>query len=379
MRITFLTPADNMTGGTRVIATYARLLQQRGHAVQVVSNAPNVPTLRQRWQALRSGAAGSRRPAPPAPAGHLAQAGVPHRVLERPRPITANDVPDADVVIATWWETAVWMHALPATKGRRVHLVQGHEVWTGGDVRQRVHAALRLPNRKIAISLALAREIEAELGDVHLSVVPNAVDLGLFDAPLRQRGQPPTVGFIYARTPIKGSDLCARACELARRRIPDLRVLAFGVDTPCADWPLPAGSEFVHLPAQHRIPGLYARCDAWLFGSRLDSFGLPILEAMACRTPVVGVPIGAAPDLLSAGGGVLLPEATPEAMADALVQVCSGLADDWDRLSAQAHERAHRYSWDDATNRLLGLLQDDGAPTPPSLTTNTQALADEIA
>jgi glycosyltransferase involved in cell wall biosynthesis len=358
MKITFLTPADNLTGGTRVIATYARLLQQRGHAVQVVSNAPDVPTLRQRWQALRRGE-GLRTDAP-APAGHIAQSGVPHRVLERPRPITAHDVPDADLVIATWWETAVWMHGLPAAKGRRVHLIQGHEVWTGGEVRARVHAALRLPNRKIAISSALAREIEAEVGDLRIGVVPNAVDLALFDAPLRCRSQPPTVGFIYARTPIKGSDLCARACELARRRIPDLRVLAFGVDTPSADWPLPAGAEFIHRPAQPLIPGLYAACDVWLFGSRLDSFGLPILEAMACRTPVVGVPIGAAPELLSAGGGVLLPEASAEAMAEALVQVISGPAQRWDHLSAQAHERAHRYSWDDATNRLLSQLQDDG-------------------
>lgn len=361
MKISFLTPADNLTGGTRVIATYARLLQQRGHTVQVVSNAPDVPTWRQRWHALRRGQRSGARPLAP---GHLAQCGVPHHVLDRPRPITAGDLPGADVVVATWWETAVWMHALPAAKGRRVHLIQGHEVWTGGDVRQRVHAALRLPNRKIAISAALAREIEAELGDLRIAVVPNAVDLGLFDAPVRRRGRPPTVGYIYARTPIKGSDLCARACELARRRMPELQVLAFGVDTPCAEWPLPAGAEFVHLPVQQRIPGLYAQCDAWLFGSRLDSFGLPILEAMACRTPVVGVPVGAAPDLLATGGGVLLAQATPEAMADALVQVCSGPAEHWDRLSAQAHEQAHRYSWGDATDRLEALLRDD---TPTAL------------
>lgn len=379
MKITFLTPADNLTGGTRVIATYARLLQQRGHAVQVISNAPDVPTLRQRWQALRRSEGWARPPSASTPAGHIAQSGVLHRVLERPRPITANDVPDADVVIATWWETAVWMHALPAAKGRHVHLIQGHEVWTGGEVRARVHATLRLPNRKIAISSALAREIEAELGDLCIGVVPNAVDLGLFDAPVRRRGEPPTVGFIYARTPIKGSDLCARACELARRRIPDLRVLAFGVDTPSDDWPLPAGADFVHRPAQPLIPGLYAACDAWLFGSRLDSFGLPILEAMACRTPVVGVPIGAAPELLSTGGGVLLSEATAEAMADALVDVCSGPAEHWDRLSAQAHERAHRYSWEDATSRLLGLLQDNGATASRLQAVTTPQLAGGLA
>jgi glycosyltransferase involved in cell wall biosynthesis len=355
MKINILTPSDNLTGGTRVIATYARLLQQRGHSVTVVSNAPDRLSLRQRWQALRHG----RSPRSPAhPPGHIAMAGVPHHTLDRPRPIVATDLPDADVVIATWWETAVWAHRLPPSKGRPVHLIQGYEVWTGGEVRDRVHAALRLPGRKIAISQALARQICAALGDLRIDVVPNAVDVGLFNAPARERNHPPTVGFIYARSPIKGADLCARACALAQRQLPGLRVLAFGVDQPSAGWPLPAGAEFVHRPAQQLLPSLYARCDAWLFGSRLDSFGLPILEAMACRTPVIGVPVGAAPDLLGGGCGVLLPDASPEAMADALVQLCTGPAARWAALSAAAHDRVHGYSWDDATAALDALLQD---------------------
>ena len=362
MKISFLTPSDNLTGGTRVIATYARLLQQRGHQVTVVSNAPDRLSLRQRWLALRQG----RWPRSPAsPPGHIAMAGVPHHTLDRPRPIVAADLPDADVVIATWWETAVWAHRLPPAKGRRVHLIQGYEVWTGGQVRDRVHAALRLPGRKVAISDALAREIHGELGDVRIDVVPNAVDVGLFNAPQRQRNSPPTVGFIYARSPIKGSDLCARACALARQRLPGLRVLAFGVDLPSADWPLPAGAQFVHRPAQQLLPSLYARCDAWLFGSRLDSFGLPILEAMACRTPVIGVPVGAAPDLLATGGGMLLPDASPETMADALVQLCAGPAARWATMSAAAHHRAHGYSWDDATTALDALLHDAAGAIDP--------------
>lgn len=40
MRITFIMPADDLTGGNRVVATYARLLQARDHRVQVVCNAP---------------------------------------------------------------------------------------------------------------------------------------------------------------------------------------------------------------------------------------------------------------------------------------------------------------------------------------------------
>jgi glycosyltransferase involved in cell wall biosynthesis len=349
MRFTFLTPSDNLTGGTRVIATYARELQRRGHEVCVVSNAPDRPSSwRQRLRDWR---------APPAvQRGHIALSGVPHRVLERPRAVNAGDLPEADVLIATWWETAVWMNRMPASKGRKVHLVQGYEVWTGGDAVKQVQAALRLPNRKIAISEALATEIQGQVGQLGFAVVPNAVDLSLFDAPPRARQNPPTVGFIYARTPIKGSDLCAQAVELARQQIPDLRVLAFGVDTPTSAWPLPAGAEFTHCPAQESLASLYARCDAWFFASRLDSFGLPILEAMACRTPVIGVPIGAGPQLLSDGCGVLVSPESPLAMAQALVSLCQQPAAAWMDLSARAHRRAHSYSWSDATTLLLAAI-----------------------
>jgi glycosyltransferase involved in cell wall biosynthesis len=359
MRITFLMPADDLTGGNRVVGVYAKLLRERGHEVLVVSNAPDRPSWRERMRALRYGRWMDRSATRPQ-AGHIALAGVPQKTLERPRPITPDDLPDADVLIATWWETAVWMDRMPSSKGRRVHLIQGYEVWTGGDVRARVHEALRLPNRKIAISASLARDVEAELGDLGITVVPNAVDLEQFDAAPRPRGEPPTVGFIYAHARFKGADTCIRACELARRELPDLRVLAFGGDLPSRELRLPAGAEFFHRPAQDRIASLYARCDAWLFGSRLDSFGLPILEAMACRTPVIGVPVGAAPELLADDRGVLVPPESPEAMAAALVAMWRGPQAQWRRTSERAHARAHGYSWEDATARLLAAVADDG-------------------
>jgi glycosyltransferase involved in cell wall biosynthesis len=357
MRITFMMPADDLTGGNRVVATYAARLRDRGHEVLVVSNAADRPMLRERLRALRHGRYRELRARSRPRPGHVALAGVPHSVLERPRAIEARDLPDADVLVATWWETAMWMDAMPLAKGRKVHLIQGYEVWTGGEVRERVHAALRLPNRKIAISRSLARDIESALGDLGIAVVPNAVDLAQFDAPPRARGEPPTVGFVYSGAAIKGADLCARACELARRDIPRLRVLAFGADEPSADLPLPAGTEFHLRPPQDRLAALYARCDAWLFASRLDSFGLPILEAMACRTPVVGVPIGAAPELLADGSGRLVPPESPEQMAAAIVSLCAGPLEQWSACSDRAHRRAHTYSWDDATDRLLDALQ----------------------
>jgi len=356
MRITFLLPSDNLTGGNRVVAIYAQQLVARGHEVLVVTCAPDRLTIRQKmralvrrdWQALKNDA----RVQP----GHISLSGVAHHVLERPRAITADDVPDADIIIATWWETALWMQAMPESKGRKVHLIQGYEVWLDPQVVARVHAALQLPNLKIAISSDLKETIEGKLGPLDIHVVPNAVDLTQFNAPQRDQQSTPTVGFVYAHAAIKGADICTRACELARQQLPELKVVAFGADQPSPELPLPSGTEYFYRPAQDQLKDIYARCDAWLFGSRLDSFGLPILEAMACRTPVIAVPIGAAMDLLGDGTGVLVAKESPQEMAAAMVALCRQSASDWRTLSKRAYDKAHSYSWDDAATRLLATL-----------------------
>jgi glycosyltransferase involved in cell wall biosynthesis len=357
MRITFLSPCDSVSGGARVLAIHAQQLQARGHEVLVVTGAPDrlnarelLRALRRReWQKLQH----HRAPQP----GHVALSGVPHKILERARAITADDVPDADIIIATWWETALWMDAMPASKGRKVHLIQGYEVWLDAQLVEQVHHALRLPNLKIAISSDLVQTIAENVGNLDIHLVPNAVDLVQFNAPARAKQAPPTVGFIYSHAHIKGADICTRACELARQHIPQLRVLAFGTDQPSIELPLPVQTEYVYRPAQDRLKDLYAGCDAWLFGSRLDSFGLPILEAMACRTPVIAVPIGAAQDLLGDGSGVLVAKESPEEMAAAIVAMCRQSESDWLALSQRAYAKAHSYSWDDAATRLLTTLE----------------------
>lgn len=356
MRITFLMPADNLTGGSRVVATHAKKLLDRGHDVSVVSCAPDRLRPRALLRALARRDWTSIRAHVFPPPGHVALSGVPHKVLKRPGPIQAGDLDDADIVVGTWWETVAWMNGMPATKGRRMHLIQGYETWLAPQCQSRVHAALRLPNRKVAISRGLKQTIENALGPLGISVVPNAVDPDLFAVPPRARQSVPTVGFIYAHAAIKGADICAAACALARRRLPGLKVVAFGADPVSDKLPLPDGAIYHHRPDQGRLRDIYGSVDLWLFGSRLDSFGLPILEAMACGTPVIGVPVGAAPELLDGECGVLLADHSVEAMAAAIVALAEEPPAAWHARCRRAHDRAHGYSWDDASDMLLEIM-----------------------
>jgi glycosyltransferase involved in cell wall biosynthesis len=199
----------------------------------------------------------------------------------------------------------------------------------------------------------LARE---QYGDDNVSLIPNAVDLRQFNAPPRSKHVPPTIGMMYSGGGIKGCDISLKAYAQAVQAMPDLRLIAFGHRPPRPDLPLPAGSSFTLRPAQDRLKDLYAACDAWLFGSRCEGFGLPILEAMACRTPVIATPAGAAPELLKSGGGLLVRPEDPADMSRAILEVIQLPEAEWQAMSARAYATASSYTWDDAADLFVAAL-----------------------
>ncbi|MFZ3585099.1 hypothetical protein ACOI1H_23630, partial [Loktanella sp. DJP18] len=61
---------------------------------------------------------------PPKQAPFFDFLGSRHIVLKIPGQPHPDDLPDSDVIIATWWETAEWVAALPSIKGRKFYLLQ---------------------------------------------------------------------------------------------------------------------------------------------------------------------------------------------------------------------------------------------------------------
>jgi glycosyltransferase involved in cell wall biosynthesis len=345
LRVTFLLGHAGLSGGVRVVAIYADRLRSRGHHVEIISQPRPAPALRRRArELLRRG----RWPGAPAHGpSHLDGLNLPWRVLERPRPATDADLPDADVLVATWWETAEWAAALSPRKGAKVYFIQHYEAHPAQPAR-RVDATWRLPMRKIVIAPWLADLARERFADADVDLVPNAVDPSLFFAPPRARQPLPTVGMMYSTKPFKRSDVGCEAVRQARRVLPDLRFICFSAEPVSPAIPLPEGTAFHHRPPQDHHRHKYASCDAWLFPSRTEGFALPVLEAMACRTPVIGTAAGAAGELLAHGAGILVDYDAPEALARAISRLCAMSDNEWRRMSDLALARVSTYSWDDA-------------------------------
>jgi alpha-1,3-rhamnosyl/mannosyltransferase len=113
------------------------------------------------------------------------------------------------------------------------------------------------------------------------------------------------------------------------------------------------------------LPALYRGAQACISLSRFEGFALPILEAMACGTPVVAARAAALPETLGAAGLLADPDDPAEA-ARCLLRLVGeprlGL-----ELREQGLERAAGFSWEraaaatlDAYQRALG----DRRPSP---------------
>lgn len=335
----------DLSGGDRVVATYADCLRKRGHDVLVVSRPKRDISVRERVRALIKGQ--GWLPSEKSKISHFEYLDVPRHLIDRFRAVEDDDLPDADVVIATWWETAEWVANLSPRKGAKAYFVQHHEVFDYLP-KEKVAASYHLPLHKITIAQWLVDVMRTQYGDEHVSLVPNSVDTTQFNAPPRGKQPGPTIGLTYSVIPWKGCDISLKAFSLAAQQIPNLRLVSFGSSQPTPDLPLPPNANFTFSPSQSTLKELYAQCDAWLFGSRIEGFGLPILEAMACRTPVIGTPTGAAPELLADGAGLLVNPEDPEDMAHAIIKLCHFSESQWQEMSNIAHKKASEYTLDDA-------------------------------
>jgi glycosyltransferase involved in cell wall biosynthesis len=333
-----------MGGGTKVMVIYAQQLMRMGHVVRIISPpSPTVP-LSQKLKSCLMGSGWPRDPLPPK--SHLDGSGVDHHVLDRWRPITDGDVPDGDVVIATWWETAEWVNALGPNKGAKVYFVQHHEIFPYLPV-ARCRATYRLPLHKIVVARWLKQVMSTEYADNVVDLVPNSVDHAQFFAAVRGKQRVPTVGFLYSTAPFKGLDVSLAALQIVRERIPELRMVSFGTEYPISQLALPENTEFFFCPPQDELRNLYARCDVWITASRSEGFNLPAMEAMACRTPVVATRTGWPEEAVRSGSnGILVDIDDRIGLAQGVEWMLSRNDQEWRHLSSKAYATVASSSWE---------------------------------
>jgi glycosyltransferase involved in cell wall biosynthesis len=98
---------------------------------------------------------------------------------------------------------------------------------------------------------------------------------------------------------------------------------------------------------------LYRGASVFVYPSIAEGFGLPVLEAMACGTPVVTT-TGSAPEEVAGEAALLVPPQDPASLAGCIARVLDDgeLASD---LRRRGPERAASFTWAKAAERTVAV------------------------
>jgi glycosyltransferase involved in cell wall biosynthesis len=195
------------------------------------------------------------------------------------------------------------------------------------------------------------------VNEERITVTPYGVD-PLFSPEGQKRNGPPYALFVGAIQPRKDP---LTTLEALARIDGDLHLLMTGPDkrgveeVRAAIERLDLGSrvELTGHVSREELAALYRGAACFVFPSRYEGFGLPVLEAMASGTPVVASTAGALPEV--AGEAAILVE---PGNADALAEAIERALADRERLVELGLERARRFSWTETARQTLAVYRE---------------------
>jgi glycosyltransferase involved in cell wall biosynthesis len=105
----------------------------------------------------------------------------------------------------------------------------------------------------------------------------------------------------------------------------------------------------------HDLPAVYSGAQMFVYPSLYEGFGLPVLEAMACGTPVVCSSATALPEVVG-DAGILVDPYQPEAIADGIRRLLADIPLQ-QRLRQRGLELAGEYTWERTAKATWQVLE----------------------
>ncbi len=221
------------------------------------------------------------------------------------------------------------------------------------------------PSSGVLVPTLGVQRMLAERGFSNLREWTHGVDMGLFDYQPAARNYP-------------ALGLLARPVSLFVGRVSyEKNIAAFldldipGTKIVCGVGPLEQSLKqrypqvrWLGVLPRHELSKVYGAADVFVFPSNADTFGLVMLEAMACGTPVAAYPVHGPVEVLGDSQAGCMREDLREAVMQALALPRSS-----------ARQRALGFSWDTAVAQFMGHLVHCSNGARVSLADHTDAAA----
>ena len=330
MRINFLAPCKDLSGGLRVIAAHGNALLRRGHEVNVIYPEP-----KRHWKAqlklnLRRYFKNEQ--------DHLDK--FRGNLIMVPK-LSEEFIPKGDALIATAWETAEWAKNFNEDRGEKFYLIQGYETWAANE--EAVIQTFKYPFKKMVISTWLKDIVEEKSGENDIPVVWNGKDFHLSESLGDGLKRIYDIGMTYSPNPNKGAEDGLNVLKKLKQKYPQLKFVIFGSEASIH--PLPDDTSFFVRPTQDKIREIYLSTRIWINTSRVEGFCLPILEAMSLGCAVVSMDNLGVRDIIdNEENGFIVPVKDTESMINKVQSMLDNSIFE-KQMQSRALEKSELFSW----------------------------------
>jgi glycosyltransferase involved in cell wall biosynthesis len=252
---------------------------------------------------------------------------------------------EADVIIATSWETAAWIGNYSTNKGKKLYLIQGFETWSGS--KEEIHATWKMPFQKIAIAQWL-KNLVNEIGE-ECSIIRNGLDHDTFGIDIKiEERNPLKISMLYHKSEIKGSIFGIEALEITKKSVPNLEVDFFS--TSKRNRKIPQFINYYRKPKDLRK--LYNNSSIFIATSLSEGWGLPRAEAKQCGCATIITNIAGHHDYgINGEHYLMVAPKDPQELANAIIKTISDNELRYN-ISKSGNEIVKNFTWENSYQQL---------------------------
>lgn len=226
---------------------------------------------------------------------------------------------------------------------------------------------------KLVVSKYWQRHLLGNYG-ISSYIIHNGVDVKRFNVSgnkIREqyRIKGPLVLFVGGLEPRKGLEYLIFAMEKVLREFPAVKLIAIGkrglkqIDHESLfrllveRLGLSKSTILLEEVDEKILPRYYAACDIYVLPSRMEGWGIGLMEAMASGKPVIGTKAGGVPELVKDSvNGILVEPGDIDGLAEAILRL---LKDKKlrKRLGAAGLTTARQYKWSDSAKKAKMLYE----------------------
>jgi glycosyltransferase-like protein len=263
---------------------------------------------------------------------------------------------------------------LPAPTVRTIHHI---DAFTSKKLNEFQKKAVKFCDHKMVVSKYWQKQLKKDYG-IKAYLTYNGIETKIFNPKVKGNkvrekhdvGGSPLVLFVGGLEPRKGLEYLLMAIELVRKDVPDAKLIVVGKEAFSSS----DGENRFFKVLQKRLgikdniifagnvdddvlPQYYAACDVYALASRMEGWGLSLMEAMACGKPVVATKVGGIPELVnSKKNGFLVSPGDTSALAKRITHLLKN-ENDAKEMGKEGIKKAKTYTWDKTAKKVKGIYE----------------------